>query len=602
MCTSRVDSGLSDPAFKAAGPGLLARVIAELAYEDLLVPVPESDDWWGIELPAEVTYRFRARRGAFGSWRVDPSSLVRRVGTEEATGDDPLRFFLEARSALGLSGSVMAQIVRELTATQAADARLAAAALTAEELCDLPHEDLEGHQTGHPCLFLNKGRTGFSASDAATYAPEARQDLRLLWVAVTPRLASFQAVAGLSHDQLLAEELGADVVAEHGARLHGCDADDFVWVPVHPFQWDEVVQPLFAPQIASGDLVVLGDSPDRYRPLQSVRTLTNRTSPWRRNVKVPLMIRNTLVWRTLSPVQTTGAPHLTTWLQDLRDSDPFLRDECRVIMLGEVASATVRHPVLDELADAPYRFHGLLGAIWREPLETHLRAGERARTMAALLLEGRDERAFVSVLVERSRLAPRAWLRSLVGAVLPPLLHYLHRYGASFTPHGENVVLVFDEREVPTRIALKDFGADVEILPFDLPEYGAIPSDIRATLHRWSPEELAHSIMSAVFAGHFRFFAEIVERHLGVTEAEFWAIVRDEVVAYQHRFPELRTRFGWFNILGADFGRVCLNREQLFGGGFDDRADRDAAFDLIRGRVTNPLHLAADGRTPTPCP
>ena len=171
--------------------------------------------------------------------------------------------------------------------------------------------------------------------------------------------------------------------------------------------------------------------------------------------------------------------------------------------------------------------------------------------------------------------------------MLPPILHYLYRYGACFTPHGENVVLIFDERDVPVRIALKDFGADLELLTDDLPEYALIPGWVREQLHRWSATELAHSVLSAICAGVFRFLAPLVEEQLDVPEPEFWALVRAEIVAYHERFGITEDPFA---LLAPEFGRVSLNREQLLGGGFHDRSERDAEFDVINGVVANPLH------------
>jgi siderophore synthetase component len=362
------------------------------------------------------------------------------------------------------------------------------------------------------------------------------------------------------------------------------------------------VRPFFAPLLADGRMVELGRAPDRYRPLQSVRTLANLDRPDRANVKVPLMVRNTLVWRGLSAAQTLCAPHTTAWLQSLLARDPFLQ-ECGIVMLGEVASVTVPHPVLSGLGaedDVPYRYQDLLGAIWREPVAARLAPGERARSMAALLVEGSDGRALVAELVARSGADPQTWLRAFLRALLPPLLHYLYRYGASFTPHGENVVLISDAAELPARIALKDFGADVELLPdeprYAIDEYAELPDDVRARLHRWPPSDLAHSILSAICAGHFRFFSDVVERHLGVPEVRFWALVREAVDGYHARFPELAARFAWFDLLAPRIARVTLNREQLVGEGFHDRAERDAEFDVMHGTVENPL--AAPPRPP----
>jgi aerobactin synthase len=207
--------------------------------------------------------------------------------------------------------------------------------------------------------------------------------------------------------------------------------------------------------------------------------------------------------------------------------------------------------------------------------------------MASLLAIGADGRALAAELVARSGLPPRDWLRAYLRALMQPVLHYLHRYGTCFTPHGENVVLIFDENDVPVRIALKDFGADVELLTTDLPEYALLPEHVFAQLHRWSAGELAHSVLSAICAGLFRFFAPIVSGHLGVPEDEFWDLVRAQITGYHRRFGITEDPYG---LLEPTFGRVSLNREQLLGGGFHDRSERDGEFDVISGVLRNPLH------------
>ncbi len=582
-------------AWRRAGRALLAKTLAEWSYEELVRPRPVDaarPGRWRVELPG-ARYEFAARRGAFDTWIVDASSMTRIVGDDAAPADDPLRFVLDGRAVLGFDGPTTCEVLRELTATLQADVRIAARALPAAATADLSYAELESHQTGHPCMVLNKGRLGFSAADAARYAPEAAAALRLQWIAVAPELAR-AAGTRRTHDELVAHELDAGTRAAFADRLRaaiGSAAGRYVWMPVHPFHWDEGIATLLGAEVAADRIVWLGEAPDRYLPLQSIRTLTNLDRPDRHDVKLPLLVRNTLVWRGLAPRPTRAAPAITAWLQERLAADPFLRDRCRMVVLGEVASATVHGHVFEEVADAPYRYHELLGALWREPVRSHLRAGERARTMASLLHVGSDDRSLVAELVARSGIDAESWLRQLFGAVLPPLLHWLYRYGVAFCPHGENTVVVFDDHDVPIRIAVKDLAEDVNLLPETLPEQGALPAAADAVLLRWEARDLRHSILSAVLAGHFRFLAPLVERELGVPEARFWTLVRRTVVEHHAQFPDLADRIARFGILDESVERICLNREQLSGGGFHDRAEKDESFDLAEGLVPNPLHV-----------
>ncbi|MFI7610531.1 IucA/IucC family protein [Nonomuraea terrae] len=587
-------------AWERAGRRLLVKAVEEFAYEELLVPEPEPGrpGAYRLDLGDGVCWTFRAARGTFGAWRVEEGTLRRHPAPADGEAG-PERLLLDARHVLGWDGPATAEVLRELTATRQAEARLLSGALPAARLADLDHLDLEAQQEGHPCMLLNKGRLGFAASDAAAYAPEAAGSVRLLWAAVHGSLAEYSGGPGLDQETLLGEELDEETRKRFAVALEaGTDLNPagFTWLPVHPFHWDEAVAPLFAPYLADGRIVLLGEGPDRYRPLQSVRTLANLDRPDRRNVKVPLLIRNTLVWRGLSTEPTRAAPDVSAWLHGLRAADPYLRDELRFHPLGEVASVAVRHPLYESVRDAPYRYHELFGAVWREPVTALLGAGERARTMAALLKVGSDGRALVAELVERSGLDPRAWLARLLSALLPGLLHHLYRYGIAYCPHGENTVILYDTADVPAGIAVKDFAEDVNLLPDDLPEYAALSGRAREVLLRWPARELAHSLLSAVFAGHFRFFAPLVEEHLGVPEPEFWRFVREEIERYHAGFPELAGRAEAFGLFAPEFGRVALNREQLLGGGFHDRAERDEGFDVVHGTVANPLARTEETR------
>jgi siderophore synthetase component len=406
-------------------------------------------------------------------------------------------------------------------------------------------------------------------------------------------LASFHGVPGLDEAALRKRELDEDTRQRFTELLTAqrLDPAAYVWLPVHEWQWAEVVVPLFAAELARRHIVPLGAAPDSYRAQQSIRTFGNVSRPDRFDVKLPLSILNTMVYRGIPTELVHAAPHSTAWIHRIRDTDAFLRDECRVILPGEVAAVAVRHPVFEALPAAPYRYRQLLGVIWREPVAAALDPGERARTLAALLHVDPAGRAFVAELVDRSGLAPTRWLAALFAAVLPPLLHLLYRYGIGFNPHGENAIVVYDGSDVPVRLAVKDFVDDMKLLDEDLPEYADLPAQALGVLMRFGAEELTGSIAKSLLMCHFRYLAPLCAEQLGVPEDEFWRLARAQILAYQARFPELAERFARFDLLAPEFARVCLNRERLLPGGYHDRAERDASFHLDAVPVANPLHL-----------
>jgi siderophore synthetase component len=576
-------TGLRRETWERAARRLLVKMIAEFSYEELLSPEPDGDGGYRLTVDDALTLRFRARRGAYGHWHLDPDSLTPDC--------DPLEFVARAQELLALSGDTTGHLVRELTATLLADVRLAATALPCAELAALDYAALEGHQTGHPWLVANKGRLGLSATDSAQWTPEARRPRRLPWIAVHTDLAVYRGTGELTApDELYARELDPATRAEFTATLlrRGLDPERYLLLPVHPWQWDETIVPLFAPDIAREAIVPLGADGDLRLPQQSVRTFLDTSRPDRLTVKLPLSVLNTLVWRGLPTERTVAAPAVTAWVQSLWENDPFLREECRVILLGEVASVAVPHPVYDRLPQVPYQYRELLGCIWREPLTRYLRAGERARTLASLIHTDAAGRAFTAELVARSGLTPRVWLRHLFAALLPPLLHFLYKYGTVFSPHGENAIVVFDAADVPVRLAVKDFVDDVNVSARPVPELASMPDDVREVLLTEEPGFLTQFIHSGLFVGVFRFLAPLCQDQLDVPEADFWALLRAEILRHHARFPELKERFETFDLLTERIERLCLNRNRLHMDGYRDRPDRPHA--AVHGTVANPLH------------
>jgi siderophore synthetase component len=520
---------------------------------------------------------------------VERGSVRRLQAGLERVADDPRELLLDLRTDAGIDPTTAAHLVRELAMTQLADVQIAARPRrTAAELIAADHAVIEGEMDGHPWLVPNKGRLGFGHRDYLAHAPEQARPVTLSWIAVHRSRASWTAVPTLDHDVLLATELDPQMVRAFRSVLRSAGADpaSYLWFPVHPWQWDHVVLPLFAADLATGDMIPLGVGPDRYLPQQSIRTLSNLDAPMRHNVKLPLSILNTLVWRGLPTDRTGAAPAVTRFLHGIVAADPFLT-ECRPVLLGEVAAITVEQREYARLPGAPYQYLELLGCIWRQPVPAMLDPGEQAMTLAALLHVGSDGVPVVQALVQRSGMAPRSWLRSFLHAMLPPLLHMLYRYGTVFSPHGENAMLLHRDG-VPTRLGIKDFVDDVNLVDVDLPELADLEPEVAVTLLREPADWICQFLWAALFIGHFRYLSSIVEDSLAVPEREFWALARAEILDHQARFPQLSERFRLFDLLRPRFARICLNRNRLLLDGYADRPERPHA--AVHGTVPNALH------------
>lgn len=561
----------------------------------MLSPVSAGGGAYHVDLKNGITYSFRAEACGFGWLRVEPGS-VSRTATGMLGNDiaepawDVLRFVMDAASTIDTDPSTLATYLTELSSTLAVDAaRIEHGGEPVAELRQLGHTELECRMTGHNWLVANKGRIGFSAQDVRAFAPESASAIRLQWIAVHRGLAEFRSTSELSEVDVLAGELDDGTRSRFRATLTdaGLDPEAYVWMPVHPWQWDHTVQVLHAGDIAQRRIVPLGLSEDEYLPGQSIRTMANLDAPERRDVKLPLKILNTLVWRGIPPHCTSNAPVVTQWLRGLLENDPFLVEECRTVFLGEVASVTVQHPYLSTLADVPYQYLETLGCIWRESVSARKSPDERVRTFASLLHVDEQGDAFVAELVNASGLPAQEWLRALFVTLLTPIMHVLYTYGLTFNPHGQNTLLGYDQNDVPKRLYLKDFVDDVCVSFTHVPQRGPEPDGHAHVLPRKHPSVIRQHVIDQVFVGHFRYLAPLCADQLGVDQDTFWSLVRTTIVEFHERFPELGDRFSEFDLLAPEIPRYALNRDRLVVTRYTDRALRHALYP--NGFLSSPL-------------
>src|SRR5699024_9107343 len=159
----------------------------------------------------------------------------------------------------------------------------------------------------------------------------------------------------------------------------------------------------------------------------------------------------------------------------------------------------------------------MLGSIWRESIYTYLEEGEKPITLAALLHVDADGTPFISKLIERSGLSVDEWVKRLSDVILPPILHFLYRYGLVFSPPGQNTILVLKDH-IPHRLAVKDFVDDVNVSDQPLPELANLSDDLRTVLRSEPPEGLCQFIFTGLFICHFRYLSTLLDKEKGYGE------------------------------------------------------------------------------------
>ena len=597
MIPSDAVTHLTPERWERAGRLLVRKALAEFAHERLLTPTPLGDGTYQVlSDDKSVAYRFTARLFALDHWAVDADSVTRR-----RTADDTelplsaLDFFTELRDSLGLSDTVLPVYLEEISSTVAgACYKLAKPDVPAAELAGADFQTVETSMTeGHPCFVANNGRLGFGGHEYLAYAPEAASPVRLVWVAAHRDRTTFTAGDGLDYATLLDAELGPETLARFAAtlRAQGLDPDDYLLIPVHPWQWWHKLAVTFSAEVAARRLVCLGEGDDRYLAQQSIRTFFNTDHPDRHYVKTALSVLNMGFMRGLSAAYMVATPAINDWLAGLADADATLR-ATGFRIIRERAAVGYRHLEFEAATDRYSPYRKMLAALWRESPVPGLRDGERLVTMAALLHTDRHGDSFAAALVARSGLPPTEWLRRYLYAYLTPLLHCFYAYDLVFMPHGENVILVLDEAGTVQRAIFKDIAEEVAVLDPD----AALPPAVRRIRVDVPDDMKLLSLFTDVFDCFFRFLSAHLATAGVLTEDEFWDTVAACVHAYQRSRPDLAERFRRYDMFVPEFALSCLNRLQLRNNRqMLDLADPSAALQLV-GTLRNPIA----GRRPEP--
>lgn len=586
---------LTKEAWEEVDQQLLAKMLQEFAYEEIIIPTLQSKEGeictftWS-DRKGKV-YRFQAKARVFDSLQVLANSI--EVAPAENTGIPlSIQLLLSIQEEGHMSPSTAGNLVKEYLHTLVADTHLKEHTKLSHELTEMDYAELEGEMTGHPWITYNKGRIGFGYDDYIQYAPEQKKRVQLSWIAVRKNAGTFYSVKELDYEQLIEQELDQKTRQYFDKKLedNGVCAEEYYFMPVHMWQWNNVLVSMYAAEIAKKDIIPLGEGVDEYLPQQSIRTFVNVTDKKKHHVKLPMSILNTLVYRGLPGERTIIAPEVTAFMKGIRENDSFLKETCRLGLLGEVATMNVSHRVFERLKGAPYQYLEMLGVVWRESVYNELKEDEQAITLAALLYIDRQEKPLVSAFIEKSGLSAEEWTSRLMKAVLPPLLHYLYQYGTVFSPHGQNTVLVL-KKGVPERIIMKDFVDDVNISDQPLPELKGLSAELKAVLRSEPPEGLTQFIFTGLFICHFRYLSRILEEREQLSEQRFWCMVREEILSYQQAFSHLKERFELFDLLRPSFTKLTLNRNRMFDYGYKDDDDRPHASEY--GTVTNALYEAA---------
>lgn len=576
--------------WKLVNRQLMARALSELVYEQELAVKVIAENTYSVSLNNDI-YQFVAKKTVWDYLSIKPETLSRNG----AAAFDALQLCLDLKSCLNVDDIVAANWLEEVQNTLANEYERMKhlSQYSAADLLDMDETKLQGLLDAHPKIIANRGRLGWGIDDNRAYAPESLQQFQLDYLAVHKSLLTAGYDSHLQHHDLMMSMMSESdyqlLLQRLSDRIDSQKmVDDFQLIPCHPWQYQHKIYPQFQWAMQQALLIHLGQVGDYYQPQQSIRTLSNVSRSQQYDVKLAITILNTSCYRGVPERFIAAGHHISQWLTNLSSNDSLLRAR-NFRILQESAGCFVQHQYQQQISQAPYRYHEMLGCIWRESSASKAHpTNERHFLLSALLQKDCHGNSLVREVIQQSGLSTDDWLQQLFEVMSVPLYHLMIKYGVGVIAHGQNVV-VYLKNAIPHAIAIKDFHGDLRLLDQTLPEQAELNEEVQSLLTHLPKEHLIHDLLTGHFISVYRFLSPLIEEQTGFTEHQFYSLLAEVIANYQVALPEYAERFEWFDLFRPRIERICLNAVR-FKIGYQDNAERPLP--ALAGNLENPLFIA----------
>ncbi|MDA9557831.1 IucA/IucC family siderophore biosynthesis protein [Vibrio sp.] len=559
-------------------------------------------DGFKLTISQSITYTFEGQRNIWGQININPSSLMRweipfeQIISSNSSNSSNMsasvsatQLLLDLKDRLQMSEDVIAEHLDDLYSTLLSDCCIAdkKSRFDASTLANMALDKQQAFFDGHPKFAFNKGRRGWGMQDIQQYSPESEASFQLVWIAVHQKSVKQATNDAITWDELVSSAMSPSDFQQLKSQLATySNPEQYTLIPVHPWQWDTIISRYFCAEIASHQLIYLGRLGDYFRAQLSLRTLTNVSNPKGYDIKLPLTVMNTSCYRGIPGRYILAGPKASDWMEERVTSDAFFIAS-HTEVLQEPASAYVDHATFNRLPHAPYRYHELLGVIWRESAQSKLQSNEHAILMAALMECDSQGNPLIMEYIKTSGLTIEAWLEIVFKVVVLPYYHLLCQYGTALIAHGQNVTIVMKDG-IPKRILFKDFQGDMRFVDQDYPEQRDLDDAIKAVTARLPESLIIHDLQTGHFVTVLRFISPLLVP-FGCTERRFYGVLGKVIQAYIDQHPEYAERYQIFDLFKPRIRRIGLNLAKFRHG---TNQSQSRMLPDMDDYMDNPLYIA----------
>ncbi|HAT8673661.1 siderophore legiobactin biosynthesis protein LbtA [Legionella pneumophila] len=301
---------------------------------------------------------------------------------------------------------------------------------------------------GHPYHPNFRAKMGFIPEEVIRYSPEFNAQVDIPWLAIH-RSVAFTSIDATSYSLLFAQHFAKEYqLWNYSVQKQQLDPDQYLPLPVHPWQWNNKLQTLASVLINSKQLLIT-EAVQKTKPSMSFRTMMplDNKGP---HLKLATAIHTTSALRTVSPASVSNSSPLSSWLRQLLTQ--YQSFEKPLFLARDLAGINTTHPSI-----SPQNKKHLAMIVRENPLEL-IDASQTLVPVAALYaISPVSQRALFVEIIEASGMEPELYFIEYSRCILECQLHLLLSYGVALEAQQQNTLVIFQSHR-PVGLVIRDLG------------------------------------------------------------------------------------------------------------------------------------------------
>jgi len=383
---------------------------------------------------------------------------------------------------------------------------------------------------GHPFHPNHKSKMGLTLQQVLALSPDFEASFEVSFAALQLQQLTTECYDGNpGNDQSAArawlKESFPDIFTQWQEELRACDLDpdQYLPIPVHPWQAQHILAKKFSDLILKKQLVLTGPSLTTA-PAMSFRTMIpTGTTP---HIKLPVAIQMTSAIRTVSPRSCEMGPRISRLINRVLESENHFGNSLYILpeQLGIHLNSD------SEKGDLQAKH---LSVLFRANPLSQLSDDEIAIPVASLLVDSPMSNVplFMDIIRHNAQTAdlPQAteFLRQYANTLLCGTLNLYFKYGIALEAHQQNSIAVFKRSGQLSHFQMRDFGG-IRIHQRTLARSGH-----QLPLHRdrltviGEQGVVRQKIIHTVFVCHLGEMVMKLGKIFNLPDSHFWNVIKE---------------------------------------------------------------------------